>query len=53
MAVILQTHFPFEGPFGQTMVEAMTPLTRSINDEPGMLWKIWTEDAAGKRAGPA
>ncbi len=51
MAVILQVHFPFEGPFGQAMVEAMTPLARSINDEPGLLWKIWTEDAAGKRAG--
>ncbi|MFO8045858.1 MAG: monooxygenase [Halomonas sp.] len=51
MAVILQVHFPFEGPFGEAMVEAMTPLARSINDEPGMLWKIWTEDEAGKRAG--
>jgi len=51
MAVILQVHFPFAGPFGEAMVEAMTPLARSINDEPGLLWKIWTEDEAGKRAG--
>jgi hypothetical protein len=51
MAVILQVHFPFEGPFGEAMVEAMTPLARSINEEPGLLWKIWTEDEAGKRAG--
>lgn len=51
MAVILQVHFPFDGPFGEAMVEAMTPLARSINDEPGLLWKIWTEDPAGKRAG--
>ena len=51
MAVILQVHFPFDGPFGEAMVEAMTPLARSINDEPGLLWKIWTEAEAGKRAG--
>ncbi len=51
MATILQVHFPFDGPFGEAMVEAMTPLARSINDEPGLLWKIWTEDEAGKRAG--
>ena len=51
MAVILQVHFPFEGPFGEDMLEAMTPLARSINEEPGMLWKIWTEDQQGKRAG--
>ena len=51
MAAILQVHFPLEGPFGEAMVEAMTPLAHSINDEPGMLWKIWTEDSQGKRAG--
>ncbi|WP_440996603.1 monooxygenase [Arhodomonas sp. SL1] len=51
MAAILQIHFPFEGPFGEAMVEAMTPLARSINDEPGLLWKIWTEDPQARRAG--
>ncbi|MDY7115558.1 monooxygenase [Halomonas sp. SSL-5] len=51
MAVILQVHFPFDGPFGEAMVEAMTPLARSINDEPGLLWKIWTEDEQAGRAG--
>lgn len=51
MAVILQVHFPFDGPFGKAMAKAMTPLARSINDEPGMLWKIWTEDSRAGRAG--
>ena len=51
MAVILQVHFPFDGPFGEAMVKAMTPLARSINDEPGLIWKIWTEDEQAGRAG--
>lgn len=51
MPTILQVHFPFEGPFGKAMVDAMAPLAQSINDEPGLLWKIWTEDPEKKRAG--
>ncbi|XKH59574.1 monooxygenase [Halomonas sediminis] len=51
MPTILQVHFPFDGPFGEAMVDAMTPLAQSINDEPGLLWKIWTEDPKSKRAG--
>jgi len=51
MAVILQVHFPFPGPFGQKMAEALAPLAKSINEEPGLLWKIWTEDAEHQLAG--
>ena len=51
MAVILQVHFPFPGPFGDKMAKALTPLARSINEEPGLLWKIWTEDAERELAG--
>ncbi|MYL23953.1 monooxygenase [Halomonas alkaliantarctica] len=51
MPSILQVHFPFDGPFGEEMAEAMRPLAESINNEPGLLWKIWTEDPQGKRAG--
>lgn len=51
MPTILQVHFPFDGPFGEDMVEAMAPLAQSINNEPGLIWKIWTEDAQGKCAG--
>lgn len=51
MPAILQVHFPFNGPFGEEMVEAMRPLAQSINNAPGLIWKIWTEDAQAKRAG--
>lgn len=48
---ILQVDFPFEGPFGAEMTEAMKGLAESIANEPGLIWKIWTEDSEGKRAG--
>ncbi|UYV18005.1 monooxygenase [Halomonas qaidamensis] len=51
MSVILQVHFPFDGPFGDEMANAMTALAESINQEPGLIWKIWTEDADQKQAG--
>nr|WP_298412207.1 monooxygenase [uncultured Halomonas sp.] len=51
MAAILQVHFPFNGPFDEAMVEAMQSLARSINDEPGFRWKLWTQDAEAKLAG--
>ncbi|MBB3184242.1 putative ATP-grasp superfamily ATP-dependent carboligase [Halomonas fontilapidosi] len=51
MAVILQVHFPFPGPFGDEMADALAPLAKSINEEPGLVWKIWTEDAERQLAG--
>ncbi|NOG32472.1 monooxygenase [Halomonas sp. TBZ9] len=51
MSVILQVHFPFNGPFGEEMTNAMTTLAESINHEPGLIWKIWTEDADQQLAG--
>lgn len=48
---ILQVDFPFSGPFGTDMVEAMRPLAESITNEDGLLWKIWTEDAGQQQAG--
>lgn len=51
MAKLLQIDFPFQGPFGAAMSEALADLARSINDEPGFLWKIWTEDEAAGAAG--
>ncbi|MGC3871863.1 monooxygenase [Halomonas sp. GXIMD04776] len=51
MAVVLQIHFPFQGPFGEEMAEAMQALAHSINDEPGFRWKLWTEDSAAQLAG--
>lgn len=51
MAFILQVDFPFTGPWGDEMAEALAPLAASIAAEPGLLWKVWTEDAASGTAG--
>ncbi|WP_113913164.1 monooxygenase [Roseovarius dicentrarchi] len=51
MKKLLQVDFDFTGPFGADMAAAMGDLARSINDEPGMIWKIWTEDKETGKAG--
>lgn len=51
MAYILQVDFKMNGPFGDEMAQAFKGLAESINEEPGMLWKIWTEDAEAGEAG--
>lgn len=42
--------FP-NGTFGAERTEALKPLAEDIARQPGLLWKIWTEDPAGGRAG--
>ncbi|HHO9513232.1 TPA: monooxygenase [Escherichia coli] len=51
MATLLQLHFSFNGPFGVTMAEQLKPLAESINQEPGFLWKVWTESEKNHEAG--
>ena len=51
MPTLLQFDFPFPGPFGPAMTEALDALARSIAEEPGLLWKIWTENATERLAG--
>ncbi|MGE8000713.1 monooxygenase [Lysinibacillus sp. NPDC093190] len=51
MKYLLQVDFPMNGPFGEEMSEAFVDLAQSINEESGMIWKIWTENAATKEAG--
>lgn len=51
MSCILQVDFPYSGPWGQGMAEAMESLAHSIADEPGLVWKIWTENEAADEAG--
>jgi hypothetical protein len=51
MAVLLQVDFPYQGPWGSAMSEAMVGLAQSIAGEPGLLWKIWTENAERQEAG--
>lgn len=51
MSYILQVDFKMEGPFGHEMVKEFTVLAKGINDEEGLIWKIWTEDSEAKEAG--
>ncbi|MCC4722301.1 monooxygenase [Salinicoccus sp. RF5] len=51
MAVLLQVDFEMEGPFGTEMAEGFRDLAESINEEPGFLWKIWTENENEGEAG--
>lgn len=51
MAVILQVDFPSSGPFAAKMSQAYQGLAESINQEPGLIWKIWTENSQMQQAG--
>lgn len=51
MSYILQVDFPYSGPWGLAMAESMEGLAQSIAQEPGLLWKIWTENQAAGEAG--
>lgn len=50
-AILLQFDFPFAGPWGTELASTMTELASEINAEPGLLWKIWTENPTTGRAG--
>ncbi|MEZ8106644.1 monooxygenase [Vibrio cortegadensis] len=43
MNKLLQVDFDYSGPFGEEMATMLVGLAESINHEPGMIWKIWTE----------
>lgn len=49
--ILLQFDFPFHGPWGREMTEAMRDLASDIASEPGLVWKIWTEAPEEHRAG--
>ena len=51
MQPILQIDFPFVGPFAEEMHQAMQALAESIIEEPGLIWKIWTENPSTQEAG--
>lgn len=51
MSYILQVDFPYSGPWGDEMTQAMEGLALSIANEPGLIWKIWTADEARQEAG--
>ncbi len=48
---LVQIDFAYDGPFGPDMTEAMDGLARSIPNEPGFIWKIWTENQTEREAG--
>ncbi|EJN8414122.1 monooxygenase [Salmonella enterica] len=48
---LLQIHFNFSGPFGEEMTQQLVGLADSINEEPGFIWKIWTESEKNQQAG--
>lgn len=51
MSKLVQFDFQFKGPFGDELTNALADLARSINEEPGFIWKIWTENARTGEAG--
>ena len=51
MSYILQVDFPYPGPWGDQMTKTMEDLARSIAEEPGLIWKIWTANEATSEAG--
>ena len=51
MKKLIQVDFPYGGSFGEDMAKELKELAESIKDEPGFLWKIWTEDSNAKEAG--
>ncbi|MGZ9869937.1 monooxygenase [Priestia endophytica] len=51
MPYLVQVDFKFDGPFGEDMTKGFTDIANSINEEPGFIWKIWTENKETKEAG--
>ncbi len=51
MQTILQIDFPHTGPFGPDLSKAAAEAAEDIAGEPGLRWKIWTENADTGEAG--
>lgn len=51
MPTLVHFDFAFAGPFGAEMAVALDGLARSIAAEPGLRWKVWTENQATGEAG--
>jgi hypothetical protein len=51
MSKLVQFDFKFQSPFGDELTKAMEGLARSINEEAGFIWKIWTENSQTREAG--
>ena len=51
MSKLLQVDFEFSGPFDEEMSSMLVGLAESINHEPGVIWKIWTENEKDQLGG--
>jgi hypothetical protein len=51
MNTLLQVDFDFSGPFGEELSASLLGLANSINHEPGLIWKIWTESEKDQLGG--
>ncbi|KPN14963.1 monooxygenase [Bacillus australimaris] len=51
MVHVLQVDFKMNGPFGDEMAKEFSALAKSINEEDGFVWKIWTENPEKNEAG--
>lgn len=51
MSTLLYVDFPYSGPWGEDMAIAMKELAQSISQEPGLIWKLWTENQEQSKAG--
>jgi hypothetical protein len=52
VTVLLAMDFASPPPWGEARDAALAPLAESIaRDTPGLLWKLWIEDAPAGRAG--
>lgn len=51
MSVIMYVDFPHNGSFGEELKNQLSELAKSINNEPGLIWKVWTENEKDKTAG--
>ncbi|MFE5473786.1 monooxygenase [Bacillus safensis] len=51
MAHLLQVDFKMKGPFGDEMAKEFADLAKSMKEEDGFIWKIWTENPEKNEAG--
>lgn len=48
---LLQVDFTYPNLMGSALSQGMIELANSINEEAGLIWKIWTEQITDKRGG--
>ncbi len=51
MLTALLFRFPFPGPWGKELTEAVHDLARDIANESGLVWKVWLENRETGHAG--